>query len=104
MVHTHGAGRYTNSSGDLDELCSNTIRTLAMDAVQQANPGTRYADGAGSLAYAADPVPELAPATLPGPTETASSSQPAMAPCSSTCCTLPATTDLDEITLPAVGL
>ena len=37
---------------DLDQLCINTIRTLAMDAVQQANsghPGTPMGAGAGRL-------------------------------------------------------
>ena len=39
-VHAHGTGIvHRHPPGDLDELCINTIRTLAMDAVQQANSG-----------------------------------------------------------------
>ena len=39
-VHAHGAqARHRPSPGDLDELCINTIRTLAMDAVQKADSG-----------------------------------------------------------------
>ena len=39
-VHVHGAhARHRPSPGDLDELCINTIRTLAMDAVQKADSG-----------------------------------------------------------------
>jgi transketolase len=41
-----------NGNGNLDELCINTIRTLAMDAVQKANsghPGTPM--GAAPMAY-----------------------------------------------------
>jgi transketolase len=35
-----GTGRgYQAMTGTIDELCINTIRTLAMDAVQQANSG-----------------------------------------------------------------
>ena len=52
-VHAHGAGIvHRHPPGDLDELCINTIRTLAMDAVQQANsghPGTPM--GLALLAY-----------------------------------------------------
>ena len=40
MVHAHGDGVvHKHPTGDLDQLCINTIRTLAMDAVQQANSG-----------------------------------------------------------------
>ena len=53
MVHAHGDGTvHKHPAGDLDQLCINTIRTLAMDAVQQANsghPGTPM--GLASLAY-----------------------------------------------------
>ncbi len=39
-VHVHDAhARRRPSPGDLDEVCINTIRTLAMDAVQKANSG-----------------------------------------------------------------
>ena len=52
-VHVHGDGTvHAHPPGDLDELCINTIRTLAMDAVQQANaghPGTPM--GLASLAH-----------------------------------------------------
>ncbi len=53
MVHAHGEGIvHAHPPGDLDQLCINTIRTLAMDAVQQANsghPGTPM--GLAPLAY-----------------------------------------------------
>ena len=40
IVRAHGEGRvHVHEPGDLDQLCINTIRTLAMDAVQQANSG-----------------------------------------------------------------
>ncbi len=52
-VHAHGDGTvHKHPAGDLDQLCINTIRTLAMDAVQQANsghPGTPM--GLAPLAY-----------------------------------------------------
>jgi len=52
-VHAHGEGIvHAHPPGDLDQLCINTIRTLAMDAVQQANsghPGTPM--GLAPLAY-----------------------------------------------------
>ncbi len=52
-VHAHGEGIvHRHPPDDLDELCINTIRTLAMDAVQQANsghPGTPM--GLAPLAY-----------------------------------------------------
>jgi transketolase len=52
-VHAHGDGVvHKHPTGDLDQLCINTIRTLAMDAVQQANsghPGTPM--GLAPLAY-----------------------------------------------------
>ncbi|MFQ6019368.1 MAG: transketolase [Dehalococcoidia bacterium] len=52
-VHAHGPGIvHAHPAGDLDQLCINTIRTLAMDAVQQANsghPGTPM--GLAPLAY-----------------------------------------------------
>lgn len=39
-VHAHGVGTvHQHPPGDVDQLCINTIRTLAMDAVQQANSG-----------------------------------------------------------------
>ncbi len=52
-VHAHGEGIvHAHPPDDLDQLCINTIRTLAMDAVQQANsghPGTPM--GLAPLAY-----------------------------------------------------
>ncbi|MEE8347677.1 MAG: transketolase [Dehalococcoidia bacterium] len=52
-VHAHGEGIvHAHPADDLDQLCINTIRTLAMDAVQQANsghPGTPM--GLAPLAY-----------------------------------------------------
>ena len=52
-AHAHGDGVvHRHPTGDLDQLCINTIRTLAMDAVQQANsghPGTPM--GLAPLAY-----------------------------------------------------
>ena len=52
-VRAHGEGKvHAHPPGDLDQLCINTIRTLAMDAVQQANsghPGTPM--GLAALAY-----------------------------------------------------
>jgi transketolase len=52
-VHAHDRGRvYEHRPGDIDELCINTIRTLAMDAVQQANSGHPGAPmGLAPLAY-----------------------------------------------------
>lgn len=39
-VHAHGVGTvHEHPPGDLDQLCINTIRTLAMDAVQEADSG-----------------------------------------------------------------
>src|SRR5260370_5058877 len=41
-----GSGEASNGQASLDQLCINTVRTLAMDAVQQANsghPGTAMA-------------------------------------------------------------
>ena len=35
----NAGGRAASSGPSIDELCINTIRTLAMDAVQQANSG-----------------------------------------------------------------
>ena len=53
IAHAHGdATVLKHPSSDLDQLCINTIRTLAMDAVQQANsghPGTPM--GLAPLAY-----------------------------------------------------
>ncbi|KKN10448.1 hypothetical protein LCGC14_1036590, partial [marine sediment metagenome] len=53
-AHAHGDGTlHAHPSDDLEQLCINTIRTLAMDAVQQANsghPGTPMA--LAPLAYA----------------------------------------------------
>ena len=53
IVRAHGDGKvHEHPPGDLDQLCINTIRTLAMDAVQQANsghPGTPM--GMAPLAY-----------------------------------------------------
>ena len=53
IVHAHGPGTmHKHPHGDLDQLCINTIRTLAMDAVQEANsghPGTPM--GLAPLAY-----------------------------------------------------
>jgi transketolase len=39
VVHTHGKGAPPLKSDDLDSLCINTIRALAMDAVQAADSG-----------------------------------------------------------------
>ena len=44
------------SSGTMDQLCINTVRTLAMDAVQAANsghPGNTDGIGAGGLLFVA---------------------------------------------------
>jgi hypothetical protein len=46
VVDTHGGVAHPRGSDDLDALCINTIRALAMDAVQAADsghPGTRFA-------------------------------------------------------------
>jgi transketolase len=52
-VHAHGDGTvHAHPRGDVNQLCINTIRTLAMDAVQEANsghPGTPM--GLAPLAY-----------------------------------------------------
>jgi transketolase len=52
-VHAHGDGTvHKHPPGNLDQLCINTIRTLAMDAVQQANSGHPGAPmGLAPLAY-----------------------------------------------------
>ncbi|MEE9286128.1 MAG: 1-deoxy-D-xylulose-5-phosphate synthase N-terminal domain-containing protein, partial [Dehalococcoidia bacterium] len=52
-VRAHGQGAaHARLSDDLDQLCINTIRTLAMDAVQQANSGHPGAPmGLAPLAY-----------------------------------------------------
>jgi len=53
VVRAHGGGEvHAHPRGDLDQLCVNTIRALAMDAVEQANsghPGTPM--GLAPLAY-----------------------------------------------------
>lgn len=53
VVRAHGGGEvHAHPPGDLDQLCINTLRTLAMDAVQRANsghPGTPM--GLAPLAY-----------------------------------------------------
>lgn len=53
VVRAHGGGEvHAHPPGDLDQLCINTIRALAMDAVEQANsghPGTPM--GLAPLAY-----------------------------------------------------
>ncbi len=52
VVHTHGDRVGPSRSGDLDGLCINTIRTLAMDAVEAAgsgHPGTPM--GLAPVAY-----------------------------------------------------
>jgi hypothetical protein len=71
----------------LDQLCINTIRMLAVDAVQKANSGHP------GMPMGTAPMAEFYGTTLPtphGPTGTGSSSLPATAPCSSTaCCTSP---------------
>ena len=51
----------TAPSGSIDEVCVNTIRTLCIDAVQQAksgHPGHADGDGAGRL-HAVAGVPAL---------------------------------------------
>ena len=74
----------------LDELCVNTIRTLAMDAVQQANsghPGTPMALAPVAYCFGSTSC-DSTPAIRSGPTATASSCRSAMRPCCSTpCCT-----------------
>ena len=46
---TPGTDRPASANGSPDDLCVNTIRTLAMDAVQAANSGhPGHADGAGA--------------------------------------------------------
>jgi len=53
IVHAHGPGTAPEHlPDDLNQLCINTIRTLAMDAVQQANSGHPGAPmGLAPLAY-----------------------------------------------------
>ena len=74
----------------LDATCINTIRTLAMDAVQAANsghPGTPMA--MAPVAYCLWQTSSAStPTTRSGPTATASCSRPAMPRCCSIrCCT-----------------
>ena len=78
---------------DLDELCINTIRTLAMDAVQKANsghPGTPMA--LAPVAYALwQQFLRYDPEDPAGPTATASCCRTATPRCCSIpCCTWPA--------------
>ena len=80
---------------DIEQLSIDTIRTLSMDAVQQANaghPGTAMA--LAPLAYLLyTEVLRHNRRTRTGPTATASSSAPATRACSSTArSTSPATT------------
>jgi len=70
---------------DVDLLCVNTIRTLSIDCIAEANSGHPGAPlGAAPMAYAlctTRPTP-------PGPTETVSCSRQAMhRPCYTACCT-----------------
>jgi Transketolase, thiamine diphosphate binding domain len=74
----------------MDQLCINTIRTLAMDAVQKANsghPGTPMA--LAPVVYCLwQRFLRLIPAIRFGPTATASCCRSAMRRCCSTpCCT-----------------
>ena len=74
-------------STQIDQLCINTIRTLSMDAVQQANSGhPGHADGAGAgglHALAASFCASIRKIRS-GPTATASSCRSATLRC---CCT-----------------
>ena len=73
----------------LDTLCINTIRTLAIDAVQQANSGHPGAPmGLAPVTYSSGRNFFVTTRRPPGRTVTASCSPPAMPPCCSTpCCT-----------------
>ena len=79
---------------DLDQLCVNTIRFLAADAVQQAKSGhPGLPMGAAPMAYVlwTGSSVTIRP-TRSGPIATGSSSPPATARCSSMrCSTSPAT-------------
>ncbi len=76
-AHAHGdATVLKHPSSDLDQLCINTIRTLAMDAVQQANSGHPDTPmGLAPLAYVLwtrylrrlEPVPAAEPTPAPAP-------------------------------------
>ena len=72
----------------MDELCVNTIRTLAMDAVQRANsahPGTPMA--LAPVVYCLwQRFLRFDPAIRSGPIATDSSCPPATPPCCSTPC------------------
>ena len=70
----------------LDQLCVNTIRTLSMDAVQQANsghPGTPMAMAPVAIAYGSDFSASIRK-TRSGPIETVLSCPSATPRC---CCT-----------------
>ena len=71
-----------------DQLCINTIRTLSMDAIQQANsghPGTRWPWRPSPIVCGSSSFVSIQ--TIPsGPTATGSSSRPGMPPCCSTRC------------------
>ena len=49
-----------SSGGDLDMLAINTLRTLAIDAVEKANSGIRACPGGGPHGpRALDPTPQV---------------------------------------------
>ena len=90
---TPDPARDPSRSDPLDLLAIDTLRTLAMDAVQKANsghPGTPMA--LAPVAYTLwQQFLRYDPASLTGRTATASSCRSAMRPCSCTaCCIWPA--------------
>ena len=77
------------STSEIDRLCINTIRTLAIDSIQKANsghPGTPDGYGAGSLRACGRSSSTSIPPIRSGQIAIASSCRPAMPRCCSTRC------------------
>ena len=94
VASRQSASSHADAKANLDHLAIDTIRTLAMDAVQKANsghPGTPMAHGAGGL-HALDALPALRSgrAGLAQPRPLRALGRPCLACCSMRCCTWPA--------------
>jgi len=74
-----------SGQGTVEEMCINTIRFLAADAIEMAKSGHPGCDGGGGRSlHPLDGAPEAQPGQSPWSTATASSCQPDMDRCSST--------------------